>query len=64
MSENLFYLIDADIGYKRIATLDHHLQSYNWTEDMATAEGGSFEIVLGDGVLENVLRKELFIQNT
>lgn len=63
MSENLFYLIDADIEYKRIATLDHHLQSYNWTEDMATTEGGSFEIVLGDGVLENVLRKELFIQN-
>lgn len=60
----MFYLINSDIGYKRIAAIDNHLQSYNWTEDMATPEGGSFEIVLSDGALMNVLEKELFVQNT
>lgn len=64
MRKNIFFLIDPDIEYKKVATLDNHITTFNWTEEMSTEEGGSFEITLGDGALMPILKKELIIQNT
>lgn len=64
MAENLFYLVDSDNNFNRIGTLDHHIKNFNWTEDMMTDEGGSFEIVLSDDYLRPLLANELFVQNT
>ena len=63
--ENLFYIVDSDIGYKKIGTLDKYVKTFNWTEEMmGEGDGGTFEIILTGGKLAPILKKELFIINT